>query len=291
MPPAVRADLHTHSTYSDGTSSVDELLAEARAEHLDAIALTDHDTTAGWADAAEAVQRHGVTVIPGIEVTADHGRTSVHILALLPDPDPGTELARELAAARSSRRDRARTMVERISADIPITWEQVLDQVEGDATTVGRPHLADALVASGAVGTRSEAFETLLSSSSPYYVPHYAPSPARAVAAIRAARGIPIAAHPGSNARGGALDESLLEAMIAAGLLAIEVGHREHSPTERRRLRQIARAHGLWATGGSDYHGAGKPNRIGENLTDPEMLEAMLSPNIGGEWGTELLRP
>lgn len=291
IPADARADLHTHSTYSDGTCTVDELLAEARAARLDVIALTDHDTTAGWDDARAAASAHGVTVIPGIEVTAEHGRASIHILALLPDPGPETPLAHELQRARASRRDRARAMVEAIACDHPITWDQVQEQVAGEETTLGRPHIADALVAAGVVPDRGAAFASILAPGSPYYVRHYAPAPEVAVAAIRQAGGIPIAAHPASSGRGENVPEEILEAMIGAGLLAIEVDHREHGEAERTRLRQIARSHGLWTTGGSDYHGAGKPNRLGENLTSPEMLEAMLPASGGASWGSEPMRP
>lgn len=290
MPPAARIDLHAHSTCSDGTSSVDELVAEAAAAGLDVMALTDHDTTAGWGEAAAAASRHGVAVVPGIEVSAEHGRISVHILALLPDLSPSTALARELARARDARRGRAREMVDRLSADVPIDWEQVQVQTAGESTTVGRPHIADALVAAGIVADRAEAFAGLLSSRSPYYVPHYAPSPVRAVTAIRDAGGIPVVAHPASGQRGTEVPEPLLEEMVDAGLGGIEVDHREHAPRERARLRDLARALGLWVTGGSDYHGRGKPNRLGENLTSPEVLEAMISSSADSA-RAEIMRP
>ncbi|GAB2532922.1 PHP domain-containing protein [Brachybacterium huguangmaarense] len=283
-----RIDLHAHSTYSDGTCGIDGLLAEARAARLDVLGLTDHDTTSGWAEAAAAVARHGVAVVPGIEVSTEHGRTSVHVLALLPDPSDGTDLAREMARARESRRTRARAMVERLAADFPLTWGDVAEQTAGEATTVGRPHIADALVAAGVVPDRGTAFASMLSPSSPYYVRHYAPAPAVAVAAIRAAGGVPVAAHPASGARGHQAPDSLLEEMAAAGLVAIEVDHREHTDAERRRLRDLARSLGLLVTGGSDYHGSGKPNRLGENLTSPDVLDAMISLSTSG---TEVLRP
>lgn len=291
VDPAARIDLHAHSTYSDGTSGIDDLLAEARAARLDIIALTDHDTTAGWEDARRAARRHGVAVVPGIEVSTEHGRSSVHVLALLPDPSPDSALGRELSRAREARRRRAREMVERLSEDFPIGWEQVRALTAGESTTIGRPHIADALVASGVVRDRDEAFADMLAAGSPYYVPHYAPSPETAVAAIRAAGGIPVAAHPASGLRGAEVPLDLLEAMIGAGLQAIEVDHREHDDAARARLRDIARAHGIWTTGGSDYHGQGKPNRLGENLTSPEMLEAMISRSADSAIGAEIMRP
>ncbi|MFC0675754.1 PHP domain-containing protein [Brachybacterium hainanense] len=276
IPEAARIDLHTHSTFSDGTSSVPELLREAREAGLDMIALTDHDTTAGWDDARAAARGSGVAVIPGIEVSAEHGSLSVHILALLVDPSPGTALAAELRRARESRTRRARAMVDRIGRDHPVGWDDVLEQLAAADTTVGRPHIADALVARGVVADRSAAFAGLLAPSSPYYVPYYAPAPDTAVRAIVEAGGVAIAAHPASGMREGAVPVDLLERMTQAGLAAIEVEHREHDAVERERLRAYAQEHGLLITGGSDYHGAGKPNRLGENLTSPAVLSALL---------------
>lgn len=271
-----RIDLHTHSRCSDGTSTVDELIAEARAAGLDVIGLTDHDTTAGWTDAAAAARREGVTVIPGIEVSTEHEGRSVHVLALLADPDPDTELAQEIGRAHRSRLTRAHAMVERLAQDFPITWEDVQAQVAGTETTVGRPHIADALVARGVCPDRSTAFADILGSSGPYYVRHYAPTPEVAIRAVVAAGGVAVAAHPASGVRDGAVPISLLESMVAAGLAGIEVDHREHDAAAREELDAFARSHGLVRTGGSDYHGAGKPNRLGENTTSPQALDRLL---------------
>ncbi|MGP9694883.1 PHP domain-containing protein [Brachybacterium sp. AOP25-B2-12] len=286
-----RIDLHTHSRYSDGTSTVDELLGAARATGLDVIALTDHDTIAGWDDARALCSRHGVAVVPGIEVSTEYGRSSVHVLAFLPDPSPDTELAVELARSREARIHRAERMVERIAADLPLTWEQVLAQVAGEQTTVGRPHIADALVAAGLVGDRDEAFATILADGSPYYVGHYAPSPHVAVAAIRAAGGVPVIAHPASGTRGVDVPLALLEELVAAGLQGVEVDHREHDHLERERLRSFAHSHDLLITGGSDYHGRGKPNRLGENLTSPHVLDAIIERAGTPTRRTEVIRP
>ncbi|GAA1488464.1 PHP domain-containing protein [Brachybacterium sacelli] len=270
-----RIDLHTHSSWSDGTCGVDELLRRAARAQLDVLALTDHDTVAGWAELPRAVAASGVAAVPGIEVSAEHENLSVHVLALLVDPDEDTELAEEMARARSSRIERARSMVELISRDHPISWEDVRAQAAGDSTVIGRPHIADALVARGAIPDRSAAFQEILSPSGPYYVPYYAPSPVRAVRAIRAAGGVAVVAHPGSVTRDADLPVDLLEEMVEAGLAGIEVGHREHDEAERTRLREFATTHDLLITGGSDYHGAGKPNRLGENLTQPDVLAAI----------------
>jgi predicted metal-dependent phosphoesterase TrpH len=283
-----RIDLHTHTRCSDGTDGVDELVAGAARAGLDVIALTDHDTTAGWDEAAQAARRHGVSVVPGIEVSTEFAALSVHVLALLPDPSDSTELGRQMDRARRSREGRARRMVERLAEDHPITWDDVQAQVAGEYTTVGRPHIADALVAAGVVDDRSAAFTDLLSPSSPYYERYWAPDPAAAVRAIVAAGGVSIAAHPGSVTRDGTAPEDLLEAMVAAGLSGLEVDHREHDDVSRARLRDFARAHDLLETGGSDYHGAGKPNRLGENLTRPSVLAALLERATSR---TEVLSP
>ena len=283
-----RIDLHAHTTWSDGTCGVAEMFTRARDAGLTALALTDHDTVAGWQELAAAVAASGVTAVPGIEVSAQYEGLSVHVLALLVDPSTDTDLAREMEHARVARTQRARHMAELISADHPITWEDVQAQVAGETTVIGRPHIADALVAAGIVPDRSAAFGEILRPAGPYYVPYYAPSPVAAVQAIRAAGGVSVAAHPGSVTRDGDMPLSLLEAMVEAGLDAIEVDHREHDDAERDRLRDFAGRHELLITGGSDYHGAGKPNQLGENLTSPQVLEAIEARSTSS---TELIRP
>ncbi|MFC7373818.1 PHP domain-containing protein [Brachybacterium sp. GCM10030267] len=285
---AERIDLHAHTSWSDGTCDVHGLFRGAREEGLGALALTDHDTVAGWAELPGAVSASGVAAVPGVEVSSEHERLSVHILALLVDPSPDTELAMEMASARSSRSQRARRMVELVAADYPITWQDVQAQVAGERTVIGRPHIADALVAQGSIPDRSAAFREILSPSGPYYVPYYAPSPTVAVRAIRDAGGVAVVAHPGSVARDGDLPLELLESMVEAGLAGVEVDHREHDEAERARLRDFARRHDLLITGGSDYHGAGKPNRLGENLTQPSVLAAITERATST---TEVIRP
>ena len=204
----------------------------------------------------------------------------MHVLAFLVDPSEESELAAEMARARASRIERARRMVELISADHPVTWEDVTAQVAGDTTVIGRPHIADALVAAGVVPDRSAAFTEVLRPSGPYYVPYYAPSPLDAVRAIREAGGVSVLAHPGSVTRDDDLPLELLEQMVQAGLDGLEVDHREHGETETARLREFARRHDLLITGGSDFHGTGKPNRLGEHLTDPAVLERIESEGM-----------
>ncbi|MGP9537617.1 PHP domain-containing protein [Brachybacterium sp. AOP43-C2-M15] len=283
-----RIDLHSHSAWSDGTTGVGELFSQARSAGLDVLALTDHDTVAGWPELPAAVAASGVAAVPGIEVSSEEGTRSVHILALLVDPSPGTDLATEMARARSSRVRRARRMVELISADHPIAWEDVEAQVAGDTTVIGRPHIADALVAAGVVRDRSAAFDEVLRPSGPYYVPYDAPSPCTAVRAIRDAGGVSVLAHPGSVTRDDDLPLALIEELVAAGLDGIEADHREHDAAESARLRDFARRHDLLITGGSDFHGTGKPNLLGENLTAPEVL-ARIQERASG--GTGVIRP
>lgn len=266
----VRIDLHAHSSASDGTQSPAELVAAAARAGLDVLALTDHDTTVGWAPAALAAAEHGVALVRGTEVSARWRGVSVHLLSYLQDPTHPALVA-ELEATRHARLTRAERMVDLLAADVPITWDDVLAQA-GDAVTVGRPHVADALVANGVVPDRDAAFAHLLRADGPYHVPHYAPAAADAVRAIVAAGGVAVFAHPGADARGRIVPDETFDELAAAGLAGLEVDHRDHSPAQRERLRAIADRLGLLVTGGSDYHGAGKVNALGENLTRPEIL-------------------
>ncbi len=244
----------------------------ARDAGLDVIALTDHDSTAGWAGAAEAARLHGVALVPGMEVSCrtDTG-ISVHVLSYLHDP-LHQGLADEIQRSRDARLSRAERMVERLGADYPITWADVQEHIAVGAT-VGRPHIADSLVTLGIVSDRSEAFTHILTAASPYWVGHYAPHPARAVELIRAAGGVVVFAHPVASARGRVVGDDVVGQMIDAGLQGLEIEHRDNPEPGRQELRRIAAKHGLLTTGSSDYHGEGKPNRLGENLTVPAVLE------------------
>ncbi|GLY56454.1 metal-dependent phosphoesterase [Cellulosimicrobium cellulans] len=270
-PGPVRIDLHTHSTASDGTDAPGEVVEAAAAAGLDVVALTDHDTTAGWAQATDAALAHGVALVRGAEISARSGGISVHVLSYLHDPAHAALLA-ELDRTRDARTSRARRMVDLIAEDYPITWEDVLAQTVA-GTTIGRPHIADALVAAGLAPDRSAAFATILATDTPYYVPHYAPDAVVAVRGIRAAGGVPVFAHPGADGRGRVVADAVIEEMAEAGLAGLEVFHRDHDERQRARLEDLARTLGLFVTGSSDYHGAGKPNRLGENTTAPTVLE------------------
>ncbi|MEE6280537.1 PHP domain-containing protein [Georgenia sp. MJ170] len=282
--PAVLIDPHTHSNLSDGTQSPTDLVGAARDAGIGVLGLTDHDTWDGWDEAAAAATSTGVALLRGAELSTSAGGISVHLLSYLHDPHDAALLA---AAERSrrSRLDRARVMVERIGADYGLTWEEVVAHVEPGAT-VGRPHIADALAARGDVPDRSAAFDTILAGRGPYYVPYDAPDAVAAVAMVRAAGGVPVMAHPRAGARGRIVTDGVIEEMAAAGLAGLEVEHRDHDDDARRHLRELAASLSLFVTGSSDYHGAGKPNRLGENVTAPQVLE-----QIAAEGRTPMVTP
>ncbi len=249
----MRIDLHTHSDASDGTESPAQVVAAAADAGLDVIALTDHDTTRGWDEAAAAAREVGVALVRGVELSCRHGGRSLHLLSYLHDPEHPALLA-EAERVRRARQDRARQMVDRLSRDFPLTWADVEEQTADDAT-VGRPHIADALVALGVVPDRSAAFADMLATGSPYWVPHHAIRLADAIELVLEAGGVPVLAHPGSVERGRPVDESELADLVRHGLAGVEVWHRDNPPAEQRRLAALAERFELLATGSSDYHG------------------------------------
>ncbi|QEO15563.1 PHP domain-containing protein [Agromyces intestinalis] len=281
VPPIGEADLHVHSTVSDGTVAPADLLAEAAEAGIPAIALTDHDSTAGWAEASAAVPGTGVALIPGMELSTREGFTSVHLLAYLIDPLNEALLA-ETARIRESRLTRAEEIVRRISTDYDLTWDDVLAQA-AEGATIGRPHIADALVARGHVADRSAAFAGILHHSSVYAQPHYAPDPLTAVRLVRAAGGVPVLAHPGTRGVERLLPEERLARLVDAGLFGLEVDHPENRAAAKPRLRQLADRFGLVVTGSSDYHGAGKQNRLGEHRTPPEIVARIVAEATGSQ--------
>ena len=281
----MRIDLHTHSTASDGTQSPAGVVAAAAEAGLDVLALTDHDTTTGWNEAAVAAERHGIALVRGIEISCQHEGVSIHLLGYLQDPaSPG--LLEELDRSRQGRRTRVQQMVELLSQDLDLAWDDVLEHVDPGAT-LGRPHIADALVAKGIVASRDQAFADYLYTGSPYFAPHYAPDPVRAVRLLREAGGVAVMAHPFASKRGRIADDSVIEAMADAGMAGLEVHHRDHSFKEVRRGLNLAAALGLFVTGSSDYHGVGKSNLLGENSTDPTVLQWIEDLATG----TKVLRP
>ena len=280
----MRIDPHTHSACSDGTDSPAELMEKAAAAGLDVVGLTDHDTMAGWQEAARAVPDTGVALLRGTEISCAADGVTLHLLSYLHRADDaGLEAA--FARARRSRDSRAQRMVERLSQDYPVTWEDVLTQ-SADSHTIGRPHIADALVAAGSFPDRNAAFAGPLATSSPYYVHHWAPDPVEAVRCVREAGGVPVLAHPRARKRQRLLPEAVIADMAAAGLFGIERDHRDHGPEDRADVERIAREMGLAMFGSSDYHGTGKPNRIGENTADPDVIAEVVAQGC-----IEVVRP
>ncbi|MGO0576690.1 PHP domain-containing protein [Ornithinimicrobium panacihumi] len=273
-------DLHTHSDRSDGSEPPDVVVAQAARAGLDVVGLTDHDVISGWSEADRAGREHGVVVVPGIEISCNHHRISVHLLAYLPDGQDQA-LMEELARSRDSRDTRLRAMVDLLAADgYPVTYEEVL-AVAGPEATLGRPHIADVLVRNGVYPRRDDAFVDVLASGSPYYVAYHVLDPVRMTELVVAAGGVPVLAHPFASSRGRTIDEGLVEQMALAGLAGLEVDHRDHGPEERDRAATLAERLGLLRTGSSDYHGTGKLNRLGENTTAPVVLEEILARATG----------
>ncbi|MGW0968881.1 PHP domain-containing protein [Streptomyces sp. NPDC002516] len=265
----MRIDLHAHSTASDGTDTPAELVRNAAAAGLDVVALTDHDTTRGHAEAVAALPE-GLTLVTGAELSCRIDGISMHMLAYLFDPqDPALLAERELV--RDDRVPRAQGMIARLQGlGVPITWEQVA-RIAGDGS-VGRPHVASALVELGVVGSVSDAFtEQWLSDGGRAYVPKHETDPFEAIRLVKGAGGVTVFAHPAAAKRGRTVPESVIAELASAGLDGIEVDHMDHEPATRARLRGLASELGLLTTGSSDYHGSRKTCSLGDFTTDPEV--------------------
>jgi predicted metal-dependent phosphoesterase TrpH len=260
-------DLHTHTTCSDGTDTPFALVKKALAAGVTTLAITDHDSTAGWNEAMSAIQPQ-IELVLGAEISClTLDGISVHMLGLLFDGEDQA-IQQLLADSRDTRIPRMRKMVELLQADgVQISLDDVYKAMP-EGATVGRPHLADALVANGVVASRDEAFLDLLNNGSKYYVTHAAPTPIDAIKAIRSAGGVAVIAHPFASRRGQILDASSFADLVDAGLNGIEVHHRDQSAEEQASLSAIARELNLVITGASDYHGTGKLNGLAENVTD-----------------------
>ncbi|MFD9126721.1 PHP domain-containing protein [Kitasatospora sp. NPDC059571] len=278
----MRIDLHAHSNASDGTDSPAELVAAAVAAGLDVVALTDHDTVAGHAAAAEAVRGTGLTLVPGAELSCHTDGVSLHLLAYLFDPaEPAFAAERELV--RTDRFRRGRAIVERCrELGAPISWEQV-ERIAG-AGSVGRPHIASALVEAGVVATVSDAFTAdWLANGGRADVRKHETDPVEAVRLVRGAGGVPVFAHPGAVKRGRTVSDEVIAELAAAGLGGLEVDHVDHDEPTRAHLRGLAAELGLFTTGSSDYHGHRKTVRLGEHTTDPAAYEELLAQASGAE--------
>jgi 3',5'-nucleoside bisphosphate phosphatase len=279
----MRIDLHTHSTASDGTDTPAELMAAASAAGLDVVAITDHDTTGGWAPGRAALLP-GLTLVTGAEFscvfTSPGVRISLHLLGYLFDPD-NEALRAQRVRLRAARLRRGEEIVSRMVADgLPITWDQVVELAEGGA--VGRPHIGRALVAGGVVADVNAAFAGPLSSQSKYYVGTPDTDVFTAIDLVRTAGGVPIFAHPLARRRGRVVGDDVIRALAEAGLAGLEVDHPDHEPADRDHLAAMAVELGLIHTGSSDYHGTNKVTRLGACTTSPEQYDRIVSSATGG---------
>jgi 3',5'-nucleoside bisphosphate phosphatase len=249
-------DLHSHSTASDGSRPPRAVVVAARAAGLSAIALTDHDTMAGVAEAADAGRQLGVRVVPGVELSAIDGDREVHVLGL--HIERAAALETMLSEFRESRHARAEQIVAKLNAlAIPITFDAVLAQAAGGA--IGRPHIARALIAEGWARDSRDAFDRYLGAGKPAYVPKQRLSVAEAVALIHAGSGIAVLAHPGGDGR-----REIVERFVALGLDGLEVRHPGHSAEDIARLGALVDFFRLVPSGGSDWHGAAEgPRTLG----------------------------
>jgi len=275
----MRIDMHAHSTASDGTLSPPQLMRAAAAAGLDVIALTDHDTTRGWDAAAGAVPA-GLALVRGAELSCRQltaGRSiSLHLLAYLFDPaEPA--LAAECRRVRDGRLDRCQRVIDMLRADgVDLSWDEVLHDADGG--TVGRPHLARALVRHDYVPDLDTAFgPRWLATRGPYWAAKYEIEAAVAVTLVRAAGGVPVLAHPRAGKRGPTLSDTDIAHLAAAGLAGLEVEHEDHTPEEKRQLAGLAADLGLLMTGSSDFHGTDKSTPLGGYLTDPLAYEAIVA--------------
>lgn len=273
----MRIDLHTHSHVSDGTDAPAVVMAHAREAGLDAVALTDHDTADGVAEARAAASELGLEFVPGLEFSTRHGGQSVHLLMYGGDPGEPA-LAAELARVRDGRDDRTPRMLARLAElGMPLDAAEV-EALAADAMSVGRPHIADAMVARGYVADRSEAFAEWLGDDKPGYVDRYATPLPDALALVRGAGGVAVVAHPWSRTGRRVLPPAELRRLVAEhGLDGFECDHLDHPPANRRQLHGLAAELGVLATGSSDHHGAGKhaAYRLGACTTAPEQYRRL----------------
>ena len=264
--PAV--DLHAHTNRSDGTFTPAELVRTAAERGLDVVAVTDHDTTSGLEEAIAAGAELGVEVVPGVEFSAELEGTSVHVLCYWMDvEDPA--LQDELTRLRDDRFRRGELMIEKLrDLGFDISFERVREIAQGG--NIVRPHVAQAMVEAGIVGSEAEAFARWIADGKPAHVPKHALHPLDALQMIREAGGLCVLAHPGMWGDQTSVPEELIEAMARGGMAGLEVDHTDHSPEQREHYRALARRLGVIASGGSDCHGTRyDPIRLGTSLCDP----------------------
>ena len=271
----MRIDLHVHSSASDGTDPPAEVMRRAGQAGLDVVALTDHDTMAGQAEAARALPP-GLALVAGLELSGRLAGHSVHLLAYGTDPaDPG--LAAECTAIVEARLSRGRRMVERLrELGVAITWSQVEALATGGV--VGRPHVARAMVAAGAITEPAQAFTPeWIGTGGRAHVSRYALDPVRAIDLIVAAGGVAVLAHPGAVSRGWQIPDETIARLAGAGLAGLEVFHPDHDAAERSRLGALATSLDLIPSGGSDDHGSLTGYRIGAETCPPESYERLMA--------------
>jgi predicted metal-dependent phosphoesterase TrpH len=270
----VLIDLHTHSTASDGTTPPQVLVQEARAAGLDVVAITDHDTTGGWSAAADALP-DGLSLVRGAEISCVRDGISLHLLAYLFDPDDAA-LTGTLQEMRASRFGRAERMARLLEADgTGVTWARVQELAGG---TVGRPHVAQALLEQGHVATVHDAFTPdWIGTDGRYYVAKMELDVLEAVRLVTAAGGVAVFAHPRAHQRGRIVGDDVIAAMAEAGLAGVEVDHVDHDDDARVHLRALAGELGLLTTGSSDYHGTNKTVQLASSTTDPEQYERLVA--------------
>jgi predicted metal-dependent phosphoesterase TrpH len=272
----VRIDLHAHTTASDGSLAPEELVRLAKQQGVATLAVTDHDTIAGLSQAMAEGEQVGVEIIPGIEISCLYGETELHILGYFINPgDPHLEPA--LAQYRASREDRNPRIVQRLQElGCDLTYAEV--KAAAGTATIGRPHIAQALVRRGYVNSVSEAFDRYLADGAPAYLPRLLPSPAEAIGLIRQIGGIPVLAHPVYASCLKEPFEQVCATLKELGLLGIEAIYSSHNRRQTDRYRSISSNQGLLVTGGSDFHGETKPNLLvgtgyGNLAVPPDLLE------------------
>ena len=278
-------DLHTHTTASDGTDKPFEMLENASKAGLTVVAMTDHDSVEGWREVRSKRDQipAGLTIVPGAEVsTRTQLGMSVHIVGLLFDAK-NAQLAKLLSDTRDDRIPRMEKMIEKLqAAGYQVTMQDV-EEVKPVGATLGRPHLADALIKNGIVASRDEAFAELLHNNSQFYVSHWAPSPVEAIRAIAAAGGVSILAHPFAEKRGAVLTFGEVTELAAAGLNGIERNKRDQDEAAHSKIDQLSSEHNLIKVGSSDYHGSARANQLGEEQTPLDLWENLASKASGDE--------
>lgn len=269
-------DLHTHTTFSDGTTTPATNIELALGAGLEGLAITDHDTTDAWQPAQAAAAGTALEIVPGVELSAELDGASVHVLGYWFDPAQPA-LAAEMRRLRNERARRGEQIVDRFSElGVPISIERVRE-IAGEAP-IGRPHIASAVVETGAAADVNEVFERWLHDAGPAYVRKYAVDPVTCVQLVVDAGGVAVLAHPGLyGPDDGGLDPEVVEAMAAVGLSGIEVDHPDHGPEHRALYRALAHGLDLVVTGGSDFHGDRKDLVIGEVTTSREQVERLRS--------------